>query len=380
MKYDLLLWGGEVIDPGEGIRGRRDVALSAGKVALVAENISKEQARECVDVSGKLVVPGLIDIHGHFFHKFLPWAVEPDQVCLSNGVTTAVDAGSMGLASFAGFRDFIAKQSRTRLYCFLNISSIGFIADPHVPEVANMALADVKKTVECINQNRDTILGGKVRIAYVATGIKNALPALEAALQAAKESQTRMMVHISGSPLPLIDILSRLRPGDIICHIFAGGENNILDWNHRVRPEVKAAVRRGVILDGACAWANLNFNVARAVLEDGLLPHTLSSDICVPSYFGWPVTYDLLEVMSIFLALGLSLEEVLRCNTTNAALAIGKSSEIGSLRTGTAGDVSVLQFQEGNFTFIDWEGNELKTKQKLVPALTVHNGKIWEGT
>ena len=375
-KYDLLLSGGEVIDPGQGIHKRCDVALSGGKVALIAEGIPKEQAKKVEDVSGKLVTPGLIDIHGHFFHSFMPWQFNADEVCLPNGVTTAVDGGSSGYTNFAAFREFIISQSQTRLYCFLNLSALGFTTVPFMPELGDLTLADVGKTVECINQNRDVIVGIKIRVAHDSTGLRNALPALEMALQAAQETQTHVMVHITDSPIPLREIFDRLRPGDIACHIFNGREPNILDWNHKVRPEIRAAAQRGVIMDGACAQSHTDFNVARVALEQGLLPNILSTDIVNAPVLGI-TSYNLIEVMSIFLALGLPLDEVIRCNTSNAAAAIGKSQELGSLRVGATGDVTVLQIQEGDFTFTDWTGNELKTKQKLVPVMTVHNGQVW---
>lgn len=375
-KYDLLLCGGEVIDVGQGIHKRCDVALSDGKVALVAEGIAKEQAKKVVDVSGKLVTPGLIDIHGHFFDSFVFWQNNPDAVCLPNGVTTAADGGSSGHANFAAFKKFIINQSQTRLYCFLNLSALGLTMTAYIPELGDLILADVEKTVECIKQNRDVIVGIKIRIAHDATGQRNAIPALEMALQAAQETGTHIVVHIADSPIPLREIFDRLRPGDIACHIFNGREPNIMDWNHKVRPEIRAAAQRGVIMDVACAQSHIDFNVARAALEQGFLPQILSTDLVNAPVLGI-TSYNLVEVMSIFLALGLPLDEVIRCNTSNAAAAIGKSQELGSLRVGATGDVTVLQIQEGNFTFTDWTGNELKTKQKLAPVMTVHNGQVW---
>jgi len=383
-KYDLLLRGGEVIDPSQDIRGRYDVALVGGKVALVAENIPKEEAKQVEDVSRKLVTPGLINIHGHFYHSFTFFGGDPDKLCLPNGVTTAVDAGTSGHAGFAGFRDFIIPHSQTRLCCFLNISVMGMIFITYIEEVGHLHFAEVEEAIECINKNREVILGVKIRVDFDAVGYRTAIPALELALQAAEKTKTPAMVHASYCPGPVTEVIKRLRPGDILPHCL-NHDNIMLDANRKIRPEVRDAVERGVIFDVAHGM-HLNHNLVRTALEQGFMPDVLSDDITAPptqrekERHPWMFLDEiptLPDVMSIFLAMGLSLEQVVRCNTVNAVSAAGLPPDLGSLRPGAAGDVAVFELQEGNFTWTDFAGIPVQGKQKLVPVMTIREGKVW---
>ena len=378
-KYDLLLRSGEVIDPSQNIRGRYDVALAEGKVALVAENIPEEQARQVKNVSGKLVTPGLIDIHGHFYHSFLPWCVDPDKVCLPNGVTTVVDAGSSGTDTYAGLGNLIAPQSKTRLYCFLHICSLGLVLVGYQAELYNITLANVENAAECVEENRERIVGINARMNLDATGYTNALPTLERALQAAEKAKVPVMVYVSNSPVPLGTVLDLLRPGDIVTPVFSLTEPVVLDGNRKVRGNIRDAVKRGIIFD-AGQGMHLNYKLAGAAIEQGFLPHTLSTHIVDTSawsgFKGLRGIPSLLEVMSAFLAMNLTLEDVVRCTTANAAAAIGLSSKIGSLRSGAYGDVAVLELQEGNFTWSDFAGNSVKGKQRLAPVMTICDGKV----
>jgi dihydroorotase len=204
------------------------------------------------------------------------------------------------------------------------------------------------------------------------------------ALQVAEETKTPLMVHPTRTPLPIKEILNRLRPGDIFTHVFNHPDSVILDWNHKVRPEIWDAAKKGVIFDIGDGGKHMNFNLARAALEQGFLPHVLSTDMTELSVFAahYPGLAErsptLLEAMSIFLAMGLSLDDVVRWVTTNAAVAIGMPSELGTLRPGAAGDVAVLQFQEGDFVFNDYSGGgaPVQAKQKLAPLMTIRGGQI----
>jgi len=380
-KYDLLLCGGQVIDPAQNIHGYYDVAMSGDKVTLVAENIPHDHAKKTKDVTGKLVVPGLVDLHGHFFYKVIPWNIAPDKVCISNGVTTAVDGGSSGQANFPAFRDFIVHRSNTNLYCFLNICSLGLTSLPYQGELFNLSMIEVDKTVECIQENREIILGVKVRVDWTATGTRNTtLKVLEMALLAAEKTQTKVMVHIAGCPIPYREVLDRLRPGDIVSHVFNGRGNNILDWNHHVIPEVWEAAERGIFFDVAHAGVHIDYNVARASIEHGFMPHTLSTDICEGATFGIAKAPTLLEVMSAFLALGLPIDKVIECSTTNPASIIGKSEEIGCLSPGATGDAAVIELCKSNYFFKDPYGNTLEAKQMLTPVLTISKGQIQQAS
>ena len=383
-KYDILLKSGEVIDPSQNMRGRYDVALADGKVALVAENIPAEQARQVKDVTGKLVTPGLIDMHGHFYHGFLRYCIDPDRAGLNNGVTTAVDAGTCGADTFAGFRDFTIPQSQVRLYCFLHVCCLGLAVLGFQGDLFNLSMGDVDKTVQCIEQNREHIVGIKVRISTDATGYRNAVAALEMALQAGEKSKTPVMAHPQGPPhydaIPVTETMARLRPGDIVTHFPNLQKHDLLGPNGKVRPEIWSARERGIIFDTGHGSTLSNITV-RIMLEQGLWPDVLSSDIIdygpiSEMGFGWSKPAYLLDVMNKFWVLGVPLEEVIRCNTINAAKAIGLASEIGTLRPGTAGDVTVLEIQEGDFEWTDRYGYSLKSRQKLAAVMTICNGKV----
>lgn len=373
VNYDLLLKGGEVIDPSNKLRGRRDVAFSKGKVAAVVENINADDARQTIDVSGKLVTPGLIDIHGHFFHGYQPRFEHPDNFCLPTGVTTAVDAGSAGWKVFADFRDQVMRKCATRLFAFVHLSATGLNKEhTQQGELMDMKLIHVKQTAQCIRDNPDYAVGVKVRIDDSALLAENALPAMKFARDAADLASCRIMVHVSRSPIPLAEILDILRAGDIVTHPFHGAANGPLDARGKIRPEVRDATARGVILDSGCAKVHMDINVCRAFLEQGVLPDTISTD-----GVRLDRSYSLPQVMSMFLGLGMPLEQIIAATTQKAAAAIGKSAELGSLRVGSAGDATVLDLQVGDFAYDDRAGNVLKCQRRLEPVMTIRGGARW---
>ena len=373
IKYDLLLKSGEIIDPGGNSRGRRDIAFHNGLVAAVAEGISTNEARETVDVSGKLVTPGLIDLHGHFFYRYQPRFGHPDAFCLPTGVTTAVDAGSAGWSVFAALRDHVMRQCSTRLLAFVHLSSTGLNKESTKQgELMDMNLVHVEQTVQCIQENPEYIVGLKVRIDDSALLPENAVPALELARETANQAGCRIMVHVSRSPIPLAQILSFLKTGDIVTHPFHGSANGPLDASGKVRAEVIEAQSRGIIFDSGCAKVHLDLRVCRALVEQGLTPDTISTDGSRLEN-----SYSLPEVMSLFLELGMPLEQVVAATTRRAAAAIGREDTLGNLRVGCAGDATVLDLEEGDFIFDDRAGNTIKSRHRLTPLLTVKGGARW---
>jgi len=374
VNYDLLLKGGTVIDPSNQLRGRRDVAFSDGKVAAVAENIATAEARQTIDVSGELVTPGLIDIHGHFFHGYQPRFEHPDNFCLPTGVTTAVDAGSAGWKVFGDFRDRVIQRCSTRLFAFVHLSANGLNKEhTQQGELMDMKLIHVKETAQCIVDNPENVVGLKLRIDDSALRLESAFPALEYAREAADRAGCRIMVHVSRSPIPLGKILDFLRPGDIVTHPFHGAANGPLDDKGKIRPEVIDAQKRGIILDSGCAKVHLDINVCRAFLDQEVLPDTISTD-----GVRLDRSYTLPQVMSMFLAMGMSLEQIVAATTHKAAAAIGKQATLGSLHVGTAGDATVLHLEDGDFAFDDRAGNVIKCHRQLAPVLTVRDGVRWE--
>ena len=387
-KYDLLLKGGEVLDPAEGLRGIRDVAFKDGKVAAVSEEIPPEASVQVIDVAGKLVAPGLIDLHGHFAYMISPYRADPDPTNLSIGVTTAVDAGSTGWMNFPGFRSYVIDRVQTRLLAFIHLSSIGTMPGSiQIPDLEDFRYARADEAIECIEDNRDVLLGVKVRLTPNGTTLKNAVPALEMARSIADDTSTRIMAHVMESPLPLAQVFEYLSPGDVATHIFHGDTHNVLDEKGRVRKETWDAYNRGVIFDTACFAKHFSVPICRTAIEEGLLPHTLSTDrvgdcppapallkYCAPHP---PKNYDLLEVMSIFLGLGMSLEQVMRSVTSKPAEVIGRP-DLGTLAAGSAGDAAVLELEEGSFNYPDMLGDAVETTRRFSPVMTIKGGKRWE--
>jgi dihydroorotase len=374
--YDLLLKGGEVIDPSQDLHRRGDVAFREGRVAAIEPDIAASTAGEVIDVSGYLVTPGLIDIHGHFFYRGWPGAVDPDTACLPSGVTTGVDAGSTGWGNYQALKTYILDPSDTQLYAFVHLAATGLTSlTAGIGELQNLAFAQIDQAIQCIDENRGDVLGIKVRIDHRATGEANALPALEMAREVANATRSKMMVHVSGTPMPLVRIFDLMRPGDIATHILNGYAHNILDGNGRIRPEVREARERGIILDVGHAGVHFDLNVGRAAVSQSFWPNTLSTDIHHPP--PGRVVYDLLGVMSTFLALEMPLDAVIASVTANAAAAIDQSGELGTLRVGSIGDAAVLHLQEGAYTFVDAAQNQVQASQRLTSVLTVKDGKRW---
>jgi dihydroorotase len=372
--WDLLVRGGTLIDPARSIAARRDVAFGGGKVAAVGESLTG-QAIETIDATGALVAPGLIDIHTHVY-RALSTGRDADQTSLANGVTTVVDAGSTGWMTLPGLRDYVIPAYRTRVYVFVHISATGLTINRVMPELAEIKFAQVEEAARAVAEHPDLVLGIKVRIAHGGTGHgdqKNAREALRRARQAADLAHVPLMVHVSDTPIPLPEILDQLSIGDIATHILNGNAENVLGPEGRVRREVRAALERGVVFDVGHATIHCDLNVARRAISEGLVPTTLSTDLHTPPP-GRHV-YNLRGVMSQFLALGMSVEDVIASVTSRAAAAIGKSGELGSLAPGMAGDAVVLELEDGQFTYVDGAGNEVKAARRFRTRHVIRHGR-----
>jgi dihydroorotase len=372
--WDLLIRGGTLVDPARSISGKRDVAFSGGRVAAVAETLAGEAA-EVIDATGAMVTPGLIDIHTHVYHG-LYIGRHADQTSLANGVTTVVDAGSAGWMTLPGLRDYVIPTYRTRVYAFLHLSATGLTVNRVMPELADIKFAQVDEAARAATENRGFILGIKVRIAHGATGPgnqANAREALRRGREAADLAGVRLMVHVSDTPIPLEEILDSLRAGDIATHIFNGNAEQVLDGNGRVRAAVRAARERGVVLDVGHASIHCDATVARRAIGEGLLPTTLSTDLHTPP--PGRIVYNLRALMSKFLALGMTLEDVVAGVTSRAAAAIGRGDEIGSLAPGMAGDAAVLDLEDGHFTYVDGARNEVKASRRFRTRHVIRAGR-----
>lgn len=374
--YDLLIKGGKVIDPSQQINAVMDVALSFGKVARLAPDIPATQARQVIRAEGKIVTPGLIDIHCHVFPYVGPYGIQADPYCVRRGVTTVVDAGTSGYFTFPAFRRYDIEHASTRIRALLHVVSIGMVAGstPNMGELEDLRYCVPKLAVERANQNRDVIVGFKVRCSKGYTGL-NDLEGAKRARQAADEAGLPFMMHIGGSYSPLPELLALMKKGDIVTHCFNGRPDGILDSNGKLLPVVVEARQRGVRFDVGHGAGSFSFDTAAKCLDQGFPPDTISSDLYMANVHG-PV-YDLPTTISKFLLLGIPLSETIRLTTLNAAETFKFPEELGMLKPGAEADVSVFEIQEGNFTFTDSARNVRQGRQRLMPVVTIRGGKVF---
>lgn len=376
-RYDLLIQGGTVIDPAQKLSAVRDVAIVGNKIARVAENLVKTEARQVLDAKGKIVTPGLIDAHVHVFDGVVPLGIPADVSCLARGVTTVLDAGSAGAHTFPAFRKNIINVVDTRVCALLNISVMGQATyskdNPH-GELLELRYVNPKLAIRTIEQNRDVILGIKIRLSQNIAGERD-LKILGLAKEAADAVKLPLMVHIGDTHSPLREILALLTKGDVVTHCFHGRAGGVLDDKGRVLPEVKAAVAKGVHLDVGHGAGSFSFDVAEKALKQELLPGTISSDVHHFNVHG-PV-FDLATTLSKFMHLGLTLDQVIERATTNPANVFGFAKGLGTLREGAEADVAVFALAEGDFTFVDAHGKKRIGQRKLVPVATIKAGKMY---
>jgi dihydroorotase len=376
-RYDLLIRGGRVVDPSQRLSSERDIAVSGRKIAELAPRIEPARARQVLDARGMIVTPGLIDIHVHVYDGVAPLGIPADPNCIAKGVTTAVDAGSAGAHTFPGLRKFIINAADTRIYVLLNISVVGqstLSTDVPWGELLDLRYANPKLAIRTIEQNRDVILGVKIRLTQNIAGDHD-LKALALAREAADAVKLPLMVHIGGSFSPLPDILAMLKTGDIVTHSFRAGEGGILDGRGRVLSAVRSAVAHGVHMDVGHGAGSFSFDTAEKAIRQDVLPGTISSDVHQFNVRG-PV-FDLATTLSKFLHLGLTLEQVIERATSNPAAVFGFRDGLGSLRTGGEADIAVFSLAEGNFEFTDSTGVARTGHRKLVPVATVKGGKVY---
>jgi dihydroorotase len=376
--YDLVIRNGRLIDPAAGLDGRFDVAFRAGRVADVAPTLDGPAA-EVLDARDRIVTPGLIDLHVHIYAGVSHYGIDADPTCLARGVTTAVDAGSAGAATFDGLRRYIIEVSETRLYALLNISRIGLVTgaelDPPVGELDDLRHLSVPAAVRCIEANRDVILGVKLRLsANLAADGRNEKQALLLAREAGDAVGLPIMIHTPKSSLGLPAILAEMRRGDILTHCFHAHTSGILDGDGKVLPEVRTALERGVLLDVGHGKGSFAYEVARTALAQGVLPHTISSDLHRYNLAG-PVL-DLATTVSKFLHLGLELPEALRRVTATPAEIIRMSGELGTLRVGAIGDAAVFRLHEGRRPLVDTVGRVETVSRWLEPVSVVKSGRV----
>lgn len=369
MQFDLLIKGGEVVDPGSGYNGRLDVAIKRNRIAAVESNIPAESAFRVIDAGGQYVTPGLVDLHTHVYHGVTYWGVQADPVAARSGVTTWLDVGSAGGYNFPGFREFIVKPATARIYALLNISSIGLTT--HTWELSNLDYCDIDLCCKLIDLNRDIALGVKARIDRNTTRGTGIAP-LGRAREAADRCQLPLMVHIGYGPPGIEAVLDYMKPNDILTHCFTGGDMRIIDKAGKLRDEARRIWDSGVIMDIGHGAGSFSFETAETLMLEGYKPDVISSDIHQLSIRG-PM-FDMPTCLSKFMCLGMSFAEVIEAATARPAQVMGLHDEVGTLKPGALADVALFRIKAGNFTFYDVHMNARTGKQLVRNTLTLING------
>ena len=376
-QYDLLIKNGHVIDPKNRINGQKDIAIAGGKIVTVDNDIPPTQSKKIVDATGLYVVPGLIDIHTHVFvgskaGKFADGinSVSPDDFTFKSGITTVVDAGTSGWQNFALFKEQVIDRSQTRVLAFLNIAGLGMSGKPTEEDVSDMGS---DSAVAVVDKYKDIIVGIKIGH-YEGSD----WTPFDRALGAATKSRTPLFVECHLPEFSLEDQLKKMRPGDIITHSFEQVSERmpVIDSQGKVRPFVLEAQRKGVLFDVGHGGAGFWFSQAVPAFRQGLIPNSFGSDLHRFSMNAG--MKSMLNIMSKYMAIGMTLEDVITRATWSAAKSI-RREDLGNLTEGSVADIAVLSLQKGKFGFIDAGGKKVEGNSKLEAELTIRAGKIvWD--
>ncbi len=373
-RYDLLLKGGHLIDAKNGISAVRDVAIFQGKIAAIEANIPPSEARRTIDVSTLYVTPGLVDIHTHVFAGSMGReytgenCLRPDGFTFRTGVTAVVDAGSSGWRNFGEFRDQIINRSKTRVFAMLNIVGSGMGGRPDVEQ--NKKDMDAKRTAEVAIRHSDVVVG--IKVAHYAGP---EWIAVDRGVEAGNLAHIPVMVDFATfrPERPFQDlVLKHLRPGDIYTHQYLSAVP-MLDESGRLLPYLLEARKRGVIFDVGHGGGSFSFRQAIPAVKQGFVPDSISTDLHVDSMNAG--MKDLLNVMSKFINMGMTLDAVVACATWHPAREI-HHEELGNLSVGAPADVAVLRVVQGEFGFVDSARLRLRGTSKLAAEMTLRDGNI----
>ena len=379
-KFDLLVRNANVLDPSQNLAGKRDIGIRYGLIEAMESSIAPERANRVMDAGGKLVTPGLIDLHAHTYPFGSAIGIPADELVAHQCTTTVVSAGDAGANNIAAWRRFIVPSARTRQFAFVHIAVAGLAGFP-VPELYNIDYAQVDTTARAIAENADIVLGVKVRMSENVIA-RNGTEPLKRAIQACVASgvPAKIMCHIGGvaDRALMSQILDLLRPGDILTHAFSGAPNiagvftNIVQ-DGQLLPAALAAKQRGVVFDVGHGGGSFDYTVAEAAIAQGCPPDTISSDVHVFSantpgmpYLPW--------VMSKFMHMGFSLAQVVSMATQAPARAIGRVPKLGTLQIGAPADLSIMELVEGPVSFVDTRNNKRDGNAYLKPAGTITGG------
>ena len=378
--YDVLLKRGEIVDPSQGIHKVASLAIHNGKIAEIAADISESKAKKVIPAEGKIITPGLIDIHCHPGAGLVWIGVPADEIGLNMGVTLLGDAGTSGWANFQAFRSLIVERAKTDILCFLNLANTGLAT---LPEIWSEKDLDIPRMVDMVASNRDIIRGIKIRCVQAleeSVGIK----AVEMAKKIAADHKLPLMVHIGETRKRAddhrMDDFSRaavclMERGDILSHYLTWEPGGLILKDGTIYPELLEARKRGVMLDSCHGLNHFSFAIARQALKVGMIPDVVSTDLATTSL---PAAQSLVITMSKFLNLGVRLDQVTKMATLNPARALGEDGRRGSLKPGMLADITIMKLEKGNFIFSDGTGGERISGEVLLePTGVFKEGKFY---
>ena len=367
-RYDLVITGGEVWDPGRGFRQRASVGISGDRIVAIESTINPSSARESIDASGLLLVPGLVDLHTHI-HMPAGWAIDADALAARSGVTTWVDAGTFAAPEVPGFRKFTVAPARARIYGYVYLYPMSRNPDMDPIKLVRGAM---RATGEAAAKNKDIILGVKFQAGSNMNG-KWSLEFLKIARELCDKYQLPMMLHISSAPPDTDQVMALMRKGDVVTHCYTGHTLGILDSNGKVRTSVREARARGVLFDVGHGAGSFNFPAARKALDDGFLADTISTDVYAVNING-PV-FDMPTTMSKLLHLGMSLEDVLVRSTSNPAKVVDRLPGMGTLAVDGPADIAVIAVEEGSHPLVDSQRNAVTATKRIAARHTICRGR-----
>ena len=402
MRFDLLIKGGEVVDPGAGYNGKMDVAVKRNRIAVVEPEIPAESAFRVIDATGQYVTPGLIDMHAHVYEGVTYSGINADAVGSQTGVTTWVDAGSAGAVTFPGLRNYVITPSKVKIYAFVNIAYIGLVGIDY--ELANLDYCNVELLKRVVNLNRDVVVGVKIRAGR--SGAAKDLEPFHRARRAADELELPLMVHLSTAPPDLATVLDFLTPGDIATHSFTGQSQKIVDDEGKILDAAKKAWEEGLIMDLGHGAGSFSFETAEALVGQGYWPDVISTDLHHKSIVGpnlldplkgsafgdlsetteersviqrvkgdgKPV-FNLLSCMDKMLYLGMSFSDVIKVTTSRPAEILGLKGEVGTLKPGAPADIATFVIDKDDYELVDIHGNVRHGKEKIRNTMTILEGR-----
>jgi len=373
--FDLLITGGTVLNPATGLCDELDVGITSGRISALQASLPRKNAKQVLDAGGCYVTPGLIDLHIHSYWGVNPYGFDADPICLTTGVTTAVDAGSAGPVNFLGFKKLVHEKARTRMLGFTALAQHGVLNDPG--ELEELRFAAPEAAARTVGENRSIAVGIKVRLHKKSVG-DNGREALRLAIKAGAASRSPVMVHIGNTGISMEEIVDTLRAGDIVTHCYTPQQPSIVDEHGRLRDAVKKAHERGVIFDVGHANGHFDFALVHRAMGDGLPPDVISTDLHGRMGPDNPVV-DMPTTLTKFLALGLSMDQVIAACTSNAARVIGWQDRLGSLELGREADVAVLQLLHEPVKLRDCVGGELAVNQRIAARWTIRRGEVFQG-